>query len=67
RGITARAFQRSFLVAEGIEVSGAALEHGMLFIVLACPKLETVVRRIDIRTSSDHGGGERDRKETRYE
>ncbi|HEY2444659.1 MAG TPA: Hsp20 family protein, partial [Rhizomicrobium sp.] len=37
RGIAARAFQRIFLLAEGIEVTGAVLEHGMLFIDLACP------------------------------
>lgn len=67
RGIAARAFERAFVLAEGIEVTGAALQHGMLFIELARPKLESVVRKIDIRCNTDGKGGERDRKETRYE
>ena len=66
-GIAARPFQRVFVLAEGIEVTGAALEHGMLLIDLSRPKLESVVRRIDIRSDADGKGAERDRKETRYE
>jgi HSP20 family molecular chaperone IbpA len=67
RGIAARPFERVFVLAEGIEVTGATLEHGMLFIELARPKVESVVRRIDIRSDADGMGAERDRKETRYE
>jgi len=67
RGIAARPFERAFVLAEGIEVTGAALEHGMLFIELGRPKLESVVRKIDIRSDADGMGAERDRKETRYE
>lgn len=67
RGIAARPFQRIFVLAEGMEVTGAGLEHGMLSIDLVRPKLESVVRRIDIRSDADVKGAERDRKETRYE
>ena len=35
RGIAARQFQRSFVLADGVEVSGATLENGLLHIDLA--------------------------------
>jgi HSP20 family molecular chaperone IbpA len=50
RGIAARQFQRSFVLAEGIEVAGAALDNGLLHIDLARPEPETRVRRIEIET-----------------
>jgi HSP20 family molecular chaperone IbpA len=49
RGIAARQFQRAFVLAEGIEVTGAALENGLLTIELSRPKADTIVRTIDIR------------------
>ena len=48
RGIAARQFQRSFLLADGMEVIGADLRNGLLSIDLARPEPERVVRRIDI-------------------
>jgi HSP20 family molecular chaperone IbpA len=48
RGIAARQFQRAFVLAEGIEVTGAELEHGLLMIELAQPKAESVIRTIEI-------------------
>lgn len=48
RGIAARQFQRSFLLAEGIEVTGAALDRGLLHIDLRRPPPETQVRQIKI-------------------
>ena len=48
RGIAARQFQRTFLLADGMEVLGADLANGMLSIDLARPELERVVRRINI-------------------
>ena len=48
RGIAARQFQRSFLLAEGMEVAGAHLAHGLLSIDLARPEPERIVRKIDI-------------------
>jgi HSP20 family molecular chaperone IbpA len=49
RGIAARQFQRAFVLAEGIEVTDAALENGLLTIELARPKADTIVRTIDIK------------------
>ena len=48
RGIAARQFQRSFVLADGVEVSGAQLEHGLLHIDLARDEHETIVRSIPI-------------------
>jgi HSP20 family molecular chaperone IbpA len=48
RGIAARQFQRSFVLADGVEVSGATLENGLLHIDLARAEPETVVRTIAI-------------------
>ncbi|MFT3973930.1 MAG: Hsp20 family protein [Amaricoccus sp.] len=48
RGIAARQFQRSFVLADGVEVVGAALENGLLHIDLARSVPETVVRTIAI-------------------
>jgi HSP20 family molecular chaperone IbpA len=48
RGIAARQFQRSFVMAEGIEVHGAWLDSGLLHIDLARPQPQTKVRTISI-------------------
>jgi|TARA_B100000315_G_scaffold260597_1_gene323313 HSP20 family molecular chaperone IbpA len=48
RGIAARQFQRSFVLAEGIEVGAARLEDGLLHIELARPIPEPEVRKIKI-------------------
>jgi HSP20 family molecular chaperone IbpA len=48
RGIAARQFQRSFVLAEGIEVLSARLEEGLLSIDLAKPPMERAVRKIAI-------------------
>ncbi len=50
RGIAARGFLRTFVLADGMVVEGATLEHGLLHIDLARPEPETVVKRIPIRT-----------------
>jgi HSP20 family molecular chaperone IbpA len=51
RGIAARAFQRSFVLAEGVEVGGANLEHGLLHIDLRRMVPETVVQTIPINVT----------------
>ncbi|HSZ73934.1 MAG TPA: Hsp20 family protein [Rhizomicrobium sp.] len=51
RGIAARQFQRAFVLAEGIDVVGAALENGLLAIELVRPKPEPVIRTIEIKSS----------------
>ena len=50
RGIAARGFIRSFVLADGMEVEGALLEHGLLHIDLARPEPEKRVVRVPIRT-----------------
>jgi HSP20 family molecular chaperone IbpA len=52
RGIAARQFQRSFVLAEGIEVSGASLDSGLLHIDLVRPEVESRVRTVAIRNGS---------------
>jgi HSP20 family molecular chaperone IbpA len=51
RGIAARQFQRSFLLADGVEVKDAVLEHGMLVISVVRPRAPKLSRRIDIRSA----------------
>ncbi|MBW0156585.1 Hsp20 family protein [Sedimentimonas flavescens] len=48
RGIAARAFQRSFVLAEGVEVAGAGLENGLLHIDLKRAQPDPVVQTIPI-------------------
>ncbi len=48
RGIAARQFQRTFVLADGMEVLGADLKHGLLSVDLARPEPERVVRTISI-------------------
>ena len=49
RGIATRQFQRSFVLADGIEVGGAELDNGLLVIDLARPKPEVLTRSVEIR------------------
>ena len=50
RGIAARGFVRSFVLADGMEVEDATLEHGLLHIDLARPEPQKRVHAIPIRT-----------------
>ncbi len=56
RGIAARQFQRSFVLAEGIEVNGANLDSGLLHIDLRRPLPETRARSIPIGTAGAKAG-----------
>ncbi|HEX3918579.1 MAG TPA: Hsp20 family protein [Caulobacteraceae bacterium] len=51
RGIAARGFVRSFILADGLAVEGATLEHGLLHIDLFRPEPERNVKHIPIRTA----------------
>jgi len=51
RGIAARGFIRSFVLADGMVVEGATLEHGLLHIDLARPEPERRVTTVPIRTA----------------
>jgi HSP20 family molecular chaperone IbpA len=48
RGIAARQFQRSFVLAEGMRVTGAELCNGLLSVELDRPQPERLVRKINI-------------------
>lgn len=52
RGIAARQFQRSFVLADGIEVTGASLDNGLLNIDLTRPPAESRVRTVEIRSAA---------------
>jgi len=48
RGIAARGFIRSFVLADGLEVEGASLEHGLLHVDLVRPPQAQAIRTIPI-------------------
>lgn len=48
RGIAARQFQRTFVLADGVEVAGATLEHGLLHVDLSKAEPEPTVQTIRI-------------------
>jgi len=52
RGIAARQFQRSFLLAEGMQVLGADLADGLLSVDLVRPEPERIVKTIEITLRS---------------
>src|SRR6185312_2550881 len=51
RGIAARAFLRTFVLADGMEVTGALLEHGLLHIDVSRIPPAKLVKRIAIKTA----------------
>ncbi len=55
RGIATRQFQRSFVLADGIEVLGASLDNGLLFIDMERLEPESTARRIEIKDKGAHG------------
>jgi HSP20 family molecular chaperone IbpA len=55
RGIATRQFQRSFVLADGVEVSGATMEHGLLHVDLMRSVPETVVQTIKINGKTQGG------------
>ena len=55
RGIAARQFQRSFVLAEGIEITGAVLDNGLLHIDLERKIVEPEVRTIKIECAPPGG------------
>jgi HSP20 family molecular chaperone IbpA len=48
RGIAARQFSRTFVLANGIEVRNADLSNGLLSIDLERPELEQLIRKVEI-------------------
>jgi HSP20 family molecular chaperone IbpA len=53
RGIAGRQFQRGFVLAEGVEVAGAQMEHGLLHVDLRRALPEPRVQTIRITTTTD--------------
>jgi len=49
RGIASRQFQRTFVLADGVEVGEALMENGLLHVDLTQAVPETVVQTINIR------------------
>ncbi|TRD23453.1 Hsp20 family protein [Palleronia caenipelagi] len=48
RGIAARQFQRTFVLADGVDVTGARMENGLLHVELSRSLPEQIIRKIDI-------------------
>ena len=48
RGIAARQFARTFVLADGMNVTAARLENGLLIVSLERPEPRRVVRRVEI-------------------
>jgi HSP20 family molecular chaperone IbpA len=57
RGIAARQFQRSFVLADGIEVTGASTDNGLLHVDLKRPLAETRVKTVEIKTAAKTSSG----------
>ena len=60
RGIAARQFQRSFILAEGIEITGASIDNGLLHVDLIRHVPEPEIRTIKIKAA----GGNADKPQT---
>tara|TARA_Y100000588_G_scaffold219657_1_gene233574 strand:- start:38 stop:484 length:447 start_codon:yes stop_codon:yes gene_type:complete len=56
RGIAARQFQRSFVLAEGIEIVGAELDNGLLHVDLVRPEPEPRFQKIKIKRRAGKAG-----------
>ena len=56
RGIAARQFQRSFVLADGVDVAGAEMEHGLLHIDLKRAVPDSVVQTIRINSNKSNSG-----------
>jgi HSP20 family molecular chaperone IbpA len=52
RGIAARGFVRSFVLADGMEVEGATLEHGLLHVDVVRPEPARAIKQIPIRVTA---------------
>ena len=49
RGIASRQFQRSFVLADGVEVGEAVMENGLLHVDLTRAQPDSIVQKITIR------------------
>ena len=68
RGIAARQFQKSFVLADGIEILGAHLDNGLLHIDMQRVMPESHVKKIQIQDKGDgKAGGKAASKDLRIE
>lgn len=58
RGIATRQFQRAFVLADGVQVTGAELDNGLLHVDLRLPRPQRDARTIEIRKGSGRTGGQ---------
>lgn len=56
RGIAARQFQRSFVLADGMEILGASIDNGLLHIDMQREEPESTAQKIKIRDSGSANG-----------
>jgi len=56
QGIAARQFQRSFVLAEGLEVTDATIDNGLLHIDLAVPTPQSRSQTVEIRRAGNGTG-----------
>lgn len=61
RGIAARQFQRSFVLADGIEVTGASMDNGLLHIDMKRILPEVQVQKIKISGNTKENGAKQTR------
>ncbi|MCZ6511227.1 MAG: Hsp20 family protein [Alphaproteobacteria bacterium] len=57
RGIATRQFKRSFVIAEGVEITSAVLDNGLLHIDLRQPKPQRTARSIKITSGGSAAKG----------
>ena len=62
RGIAARQFQRTFVLADGIEILGASLDNGLLHIDMKRVEPESTARKIAISSGGTSKNGHSDHK-----
>ena len=65
RGIAARAFQRTFVLADGVDVGEAVMEMGLLHVDLTRHVPETVVQTVRIRKGAAERGAKDERSGSR--
>lgn len=53
KGIAARAFQRRFVLADGIEIAGARMAHGLLHVELTRVPAESKTRQVPIANGGE--------------
>ena len=64
RGIAARQFQRSFVLADGIEVLGASMDNGLLHIDMERYEPESTARKIEIADKAQNNSSNKNQENT---